>query len=242
MTRAPEPSSQYSAESDCLFPNATAERQARREMMKEPMDEFVKREQRLSESRFGISLIAGLPFSRPFLEAVSTFHRQMEGPDQDLLAVPRLENIHMTILRGRSSIFPVDVARPVPPELDELMQAQGRRQMTWQSIKVGPDGGIRAFSAPGQWRFASRRLASAAVTALAAQYSVVVRVPQRLHVTLASLKPSASSHQLREGVQRLVNEADLPAVEVSTLRLVNFHNVGVTSARILRTYELEEQG
>ena len=198
-----------------------------------------RRERSLAEPRYGISLVAGRPFPQDILDSLGDIQSRLVHVAPTSLALPDPKNMHLTLLRGRSSATPC-ISVSAPPQEVTLALA-GVRPVTiaWSEITLDPDGAIRAYALPQIWPFSSSDQASAAAQALSRVFGVYVSAQRRLWTTIGMIGAAACRQDTPNEVRAVLSRCLLPETIIAQLRLLYYRDLYMNNADTLEVYDLQ---
>jgi guanylate kinase len=197
-----------------------------------------RRERSLAEPRYGISLVAGRPFSPNMLDSLRDIQSRLVRVAANSLLLTETKDVHLTVLRGRSSVMPcVSFSKP-PQEIAQALEGVRPVPIVWSQILLDPDGAIRAYAFPQSWPFSSTDRASAAARALSTVFGMSVSVQPRLWTTLGTIKAAACVQDLPNQVRAVLSHYVPLDTIVTQLRLLYYRDLYMSDASVLEVYEL----
>ncbi len=202
------------------------------------IDSLSRRLRSLSEPRFGVSLIAGKPFSKPFTSAVQALQLRLTDLIPGDLVLPDPADIHVTIFRGKSSLNQCLPTLTPPTEIDAVLTGIRPVTLIWNSIILEQDGAIRAYSQPSAWPFVSMQNARFAVKAIESYSGRPTSIQQRLWATLGTIRTDRLDADTISRVQTLLNDSYMPEISIFHLKLIYYKDIHLSSAEIIKSYEL----
>jgi len=202
------------------------------------IEAVLRREQFLSEPRYGISLVAGRPFLEYIVEVMHELQSRLYSIAAGGLILPDPAIVHVTVLRGPSSLVPCTIAAATPTEVAAALKGVAPVTLAWSKIRLDPDGAIRAYTSPSVWPFSSHDQAQLAAEVLSRVFGVHVSVQRQLWATLGTLRASACTPDIINEVRALLDSYSLPQITVDRLKLLYYHDIQVASGDLLEIYEL----
>jgi hypothetical protein len=202
------------------------------------VEAVLRRERSLGEGRYGISLVAGCPFPDPLLEATQNLHLRLASIDFADLILPDPAVVHITVLRGRSARNQYSVSAAPPQALAAALENLTPVALAWSDIALDTDGAIRAYTIPSDWPFLSQTHARLAAEAVSHTFGVQTSIQRRLWATLGTLRATGCKPDVIENVQKLLSSVRLPETSISSLRLLYYRDLQLTSVDVLKEYQL----
>lgn len=196
-----------------------------------------QREISLREPRYGISLVAGRPFPQDLVDSFGDVQTQLKHVAKTSLAFPDPKNVHLTVLRGRSSPTCCPILPP-PQEVALALEGIAPVTISWSQILLESDGAIRAYAFPRTWQFSSNEHAHLAAQALSRIYSIHVSIQTRLRATLGTVTTADLKEDTLNTVRTLLSRVLLPKTTIAQLKLLHYHDLYMNSADTLDTYDL----
>jgi hypothetical protein len=194
-----------------------------------------------NKTLYGVSLVAGLPFPVEFLEDVRTFQRHVNSKLGDYVQWLGLKNLHVTILRSKSTTTPWDCIPDFPSSFNEFMNDLPVFKITFSNPLIGDDGVIRlpvsVFDPDSITRIEDKT-----VEELSKAYRYFIRKQHSYWVTLANISNHLCLSRLYDSLSKineLIRMFIFRSVKIEKLRLAYFDDISFSHVKILHEFTLK---
>lgn len=199
--------------------------------------EVTDRDNRRQSSRYGVSLVAGHPFSQETISRLTGLQETISDWFPKAFAYVPAKHLHSTILRSKSSKRELDEFSKPRSQFENLLTNLELPELVFTTINVETDGAVRVHIEPTS-PIVEDNIGDQMAGILSSTYSYSIHRQDQLWVTLADLRPSYINRVDPYWISEELNPLNIENENLSHLSLVYYKDVHFNDTTLIQQYNL----
>jgi hypothetical protein len=201
------------------------------------VEKVSQRQNRRQSSRYGVSLVAGHPFSQETISGLTKLQKTISNRFPEAFAHVVPKHLHLTILRSKSSKRELDELSPPGGQFENLLINRDSPELFFSTTKVGDDGAVRVYVGSTN-SVISEDVGNKLARMMGKKYGYNTRLQGQFWVTLADLRESYVKSVDTNWISTNVKPVNIDSENVSHLSLVYYRDVHFNDTTLIKRYSL----
>lgn len=196
-----------------------------------------ERVHKMHQSRFGVSLVAGVPLPIDLQTSVVELQEILNNLTVGSVILINPPSLHLTILRSKSVETPINNI-VIPNTFIQMVREIDSFYTEWSSLTLDTDGGIRAHLSPDCYPTYLRKQGANLARQISDSMALQITYQDNSWLTIATLNNTLHANDYANLIIDLLLRTTLPIVIINKLKLIYYHDLCFVKTEVISDYVL----